>query len=471
MIRYHATWVLPITRPAIAQGTVVEHEGRIAWVGSRADAPPGDDVELGDAVLLPGLVNAHTHLELTVMRGFLEDLSFCSWIGRLTRARREVLDHDALLESARLGIAEGLLAGITTFADTSKSVAPFDAMRSMRVRGVVYKEVFGADPAQCEASLDGLRAEVEQLRRGETELVRVGVSPHAPYSVSDRLFAATAEYARSADLQVAVHIAESEEELCLVRDGEGPWADGHRNRGIPVSPRAATPLELLERTGVLDVSPLLIHCVRADAADVMRIARHDCAVAHCPASNAKLGHGIAPLTEMLAAGVRVGLGSDSVASNNRMDLLDEARVAVLMQRARLGRYDAVSAAAALELATLGGARALGLDRDVGSLDVGKAADLAAFPLDGARASPAYDPATALIFALAGASARLVTVAGRVLVRDGRLVESARSAADLRARGALLAQALAAWAGRSEAAPAAAAPTTPGPAEPASPATR
>lgn len=427
MIRYHARWVLPISRPPLERATVVEHEGRIVYVGDRASAPEGSDVDLGDVALLPGLVNAHTHLELTVMRGFLEDLAFRAWILRLTRARRAVLPFDALVDSARAGIAEGLLAGITTYADTTESGAPFHAMRQVGVRGIAYQEVFGPDPAQCAESLDGLRAKVADLRRDESSLVRVGVSPHAPYSVSDALFTATADFARAESLPIAIHISESEDESNLVQFATGGWAEAHRARGIPVVIRGGSPIAMLERNHVLDARPLLIHCVRAQPNDVASIAKHDCAVAHCPASNAKLGHGIAPLSELLDAGARVGLGSDSVASNNRMDLLDEARLAILMQRARVGRYDAVSAAKALELATLGGARALNLDDEIGSLDVGKAADLAAFPLNQPRSAPVYDPITALIFAGSGLAASFVTVAGRVMVKDSKLVaDSART---------------------------------------------
>jgi 5-methylthioadenosine/S-adenosylhomocysteine deaminase len=179
-------------------------------------------------------------------------------------------------------------------------------------------------------------------------------------------------------------------------------------------------VQLLRGLQVLEARPLLIHCVRVNAMDLHAIADSRSSVAHCPASNAKLGHGIAPLREMLDAGIAIGLGSDSVASNNRMDLLDEARLAVLQQRSRTARHDAVTAAQALDLATRGGARALGLDADVGTLEPGKAADLAAFPLD-PRAMPAHDPEAAAVFALHGTPAQLVTVAGRELVRDGRLL--------------------------------------------------
>jgi len=435
--------VLPVTRPPIEFGTVGVEGSVITYVGPRADAPPGDDDDLGDAALLPGLVNAHTHLELTAMRGFLEELDFQPWIRALTESKRAALaDRQALLDSARLGVAEGLLAGVTTYADTCASGVAFDAMREAGVRGIMYQELFGPDPHQCDESMRGLRATVSALRPFETPLVRVGVSPHAPYSVSDDLFAAVANYARREALPVAVHVAESGDESRLVAEGVGPFADALRRRGIAVAPaRARTPVALLARTGVLAARPLLIHCTRIDDADVREIAAAGCPVAHCPASNAKLGHGVAPLVELLAAGVAVGLGSDSVASNNRMDVLEEARLAVLFQRARLHSPRALPAAQALELATLGGARALGLGDRVGSLAVGKEADLAAFPLGSPRALPLFDPTDALVHALAGRPASYVAVAGRVLVRDGRLTSED---AGLAGRVEAAARALVAW---------------------------
>jgi 5-methylthioadenosine/S-adenosylhomocysteine deaminase len=285
----------------------------------------------------------------------------------------------------------------------------------------MYQEVFGPDPAQCAGSLAELREKIDRLRPLQTDTVRVGVSPHAPYTVSDALFSAVARFAREEKLAVAIHIAESQLEEDLVVRGAGPFADGLRERGITVVPRGRSPIALLHSLDVLCTRPLLIHCVRTDDADLALIAQSHCAIAHCPVSNAKLGHGIAPLTRFVDANIRVGLGSDSVASNNRMDLLEEMRTALLVQRARLGAFDAVSQETALFLATLGGARALGLDREIGSLEPGKSADLAAFPLDGA--APVHDPVAAAVFALPGTKASFVAVAGRELVRDGALVSN------------------------------------------------
>lgn len=441
MIRYHARWVLPISRPPLADGTVVEHEGRIVYVGPRANAPTGEDRDLGDAALLPGLVNVHTHLELTAFRGLLEGLDFRGWIVQLQAAKRAAMTRERYLDAARLGIAEGLRAGITTYADTCDSGVALDAMRELGVRGIMYQEVFGPAPEQCAASMAELRAKMAAHAASSGELIAAGVSPHAPYTVSPELFRAVAAYALGERLPVAIHIAESDAEMRLVRDGAGPFADALRARDIPIRAHGRTPIAWLDSLGVLATRPLLIHCVRADAEDIETIARAACTVAHCPASNAKLGHGIAPLVEMLDAGIAVGLGSDSVASNDRMDLLDEGRLAALMQRARRGDPLALAADRVLELATLGGARALRLADRVGSLEVGKEADLVAFPLDDDRSRPVNDPASALVFGGSGRATRFVAVAGHVRVWNGELADADRG---LAARVDRIASDLARW---------------------------
>lgn len=421
---YTARWVLPIASAPIEEGAVLVEQGRIEWVGAAIAFPetePLEVVRLGNAVLMPGLVNAHSHLELTGLRGFLEGLDFREWLRTLTVVRRDLLSEQDLLDASRLGIVEALRHGITTLADCTDSAAPLTAMRELGVRGIGYVEVFGPDPAQCNDSITRLRTRVSALRTHDTSLVRTGVSPHAPYTVSAPLFRATAEFARAEQLPVAVHVAESAAESAYVTEGTGPFAERLRARGIAVAPQARSPIALLEETGVLATQPLLIHAVRADDPDLERVAHHGASIVHCPISNAKLGHGIAALDRMLAHGIRTGLGTDSVASNDRMHLLDEARQAALFHAIRAGAPDSLEAQAALALATRGGAEALGLAHEIGTLEAGKAADLAAFPLDGADVQPVHDPAVTLVHALAGrAVACLVTVAGRVLVRDGHV---------------------------------------------------
>jgi cytosine/adenosine deaminase-related metal-dependent hydrolase len=434
---YHARWVLPITEPAIENGSVSVENGRISYVGPRREE--GQSIDLHDAILMPGLVNVHCHLELTAMRGFLEDLDFRRWILRLTSAKRAAMTPESLLDSARAGLEEGIAAGITTYADTCDSGVVIDAMTEYGVRGIMYQELFGPDPAQCAASIADFSTKLERHRSRSSALVRVGISPHAPYTVSDDLFRAAASLAAKEKLPMAIHVAESEVETQLVLYGNGAFADGLRARGIEVRGRGRSPVALLESLGVLDQRPLLIHCIRVDAEDLATIASKRAAVAHCPVSNAKLGHGMAPLLETLAAGIDVGIGSDSMASNNRMNLLEESRTALLLQRARVETHEALAAADVLELLTMGGACALGLADEIGSLEVGKSADLAAFDIG--TATPTHDPAVAAVFSIDGSRARFVSVAGVPIVEDGRLL---RPNAGLRERVQKSADALRDW---------------------------
>lgn len=441
MIRYRARWLIPVSGAPIEDGVLGVVGERIEYVGPAATAPPGQEVDFGDAILLPGLVNAHTHLELTVMRGSLEELEFPDWIDKLRASRNEILSDSMLLDSARHGIAEGLLAGITTYADTCASGVVLPAMIEMGVRGIMYQEVFGPAPERRIGAMEELRARMDGARpSADSPLVSVGVSPHAPYTVSDELYGDVARYAREAALPMAVHVAESVEESDLVNRGAGTLAARLSARGIATPVRARSPIALLDSVGALGADTLLIHCVHVDEHDLAIMAARGCAVAHCPVSNAKLGHGVAPLTEMLSAGLAVGLGSDSVASNNRMHILEEARTAVLQQRARLRSHDAVPAAQALELATIGGARVLRLDGRIGTLEPGKDADFAVFEV-GAAALPVGDPVAAAIFSLGGAAAKFVAVAGKPLVRDGRLVAANNEVAG---RVAAAGRALRAW---------------------------
>jgi 5-methylthioadenosine/S-adenosylhomocysteine deaminase len=417
-VAWHARWVLPIVAAPLRDAAVVVDGERIVWVGPSAQAEAGRHEQLGEAILMPGLINAHTHLELTSLRGFLEGLPFRDWLRVLTDVRANVLDARALGDAARFGVSEALRAGITTVADCSASGAPLDAIADAGMRGRVYLETFGPDAAQVSTSMQALRDGVTQLRARATSLVDVGVSPHAPYTVSAPLFRAVAQYARDERLPVATHVAESAAEVDFVRHGTGPFADRLLVRGIAVAGTQSSPIALLAECGMLDAQPLCIHAIHADAHDLQRLVDAGATVVHCPISNAKLGQGIAPLRAMLDAGIAVGLGTDSVASNDRMDLIAEARQAVLLQSVATSTPDAMCAADALHLATRGGAQALGL-AEVGTLAPGQWADLCAFHVDAFEAAPVYDPQVLLVHVLgSGARAALTMVAGRVLVRDG-----------------------------------------------------
>ncbi|MGH7607240.1 MAG: amidohydrolase family protein, partial [Gemmatimonadales bacterium] len=253
---------------------------------------------------------------------------------------------------------------ITCVADTGSSGAAMRALHALGGRGIAYHEVFGPDPAQVDESMAGLAAAVAELRRLATPRSRVGVSPHAPYTVSAPLYAVVAAFAARERLPIAVHVAESKEEACLVRDGTGPFAEALRARGIAVAPHGQSPVALLVRWGVVSRGTLCIHCVQVDGDDVALLRRAGAAVAHCPRSNAAHGHGAAPLAALRDAGVPVGFGTDSVVSVGDPDLWAEAAAAGL------------EGEDALRALTWDGARALGWEREIGSLEVGKAADLA-----------------------------------------------------------------------------------------------
>jgi cytosine/adenosine deaminase-related metal-dependent hydrolase len=436
---YRAKWVVPIAGDPIEDGGVLVRDDRIAAIGKAAALEGSLSLfevrELGEVALLPGLVNTHSHLELTLMRGLLEELDFREWIGRLTDIKLNRMTGNDLIDSARLGALEAVRSGVTCCGDTCDSGLALDALLESGIRGIVYQEVFGPDPAQSAASLARLAEKVAQLvdRAGDTGRVRVGVSPHAPFTVSADLFRGVAAFARERGLPVAIHTAESVAEERFVRRGTGPFADRLAERNIPWTPPGTSTIAYLRDLGVLACKPLLVHAVHATDADAEAIAETGSAVAHCPKSNAKFGHGVAPLAKLLSHGVTVGLGTDSVASNNVVDMLDEARVAVLMARASGRDAAALSARRALELATIGGASALGLAGEIGSLEDGKRADLCAIALDGLHAAPVYDVETALVFSASARDVVLTVCGGRVVYDASRLTPTLLDEPRLRAR--------------------------------------
>jgi 5-methylthioadenosine/S-adenosylhomocysteine deaminase len=354
------------------------------------------------------------------MRGFLEDFPFREWIQKLTRAKYEQLTAEDLLASAMLGAAEAIRAGITTLADTGDTDSAFRALLESGLRGVTYREVFGPDPADAARSLAGLKLMIEEMRSHMTGKVQVGVSPHAPYTVSPDLFRLVTEYAQRESLDVCIHAAESEAEQQMMLSGEGEFVEGLRARGIIWRAPGISTIKYFDSIGVLETAPLLVHCVRADADDIGLIAGSGSRVAHCPKSNAKLGHGIAPLRAMLDAGVSVGLGTDSVASNNRCDLIDEARFCGLIHRAESRDFRWPAADQLLKLATLDAACALRLDSTIGSLEAGKQADLIAIDLSRTHNTPIHDPAASILFSAEAGDVLMTVVGGRVLFEGGEL---------------------------------------------------
>ena len=421
---YSADWVLPIDGAPIEDGAVAVEGGRIAAVGTVDELGPGD--AFPGAAILPGFVNAHSHLEYAVYAGFGDGLNFGEWI-LIHIERKARIGWDEFVAIARAGAAECLRSGITTIGDASFSGAAAIAASDLGLGATVYLEVFGMGREQ----LDG-RFEESRERIGHVlgERVRLGVSPHAPYSVSPALYAACFE----TGLPVMTHIAESEAEQRWLTDGEGPWEVFRDTLPPPPGERA---VRMLAQEGLLRPGLAAAHCVHVDEDEIALLAENGVAVAHCPRSNALLGCGIAPLADLRAAGVQVGLGTDSPASTPSFDMFEELRTAVFVARAREQRADALLATEALELATIGAAGVLGLADEVGSLVPGKRADLAVVSLQGSPYEPWEDPAAAVVFGGAPERILLTLTDGEERYRRGETQWRELTAAARHARSRLL----------------------------------
>jgi 5-methylthioadenosine/S-adenosylhomocysteine deaminase len=418
--------VLPINLPPIEDGEVVIEEGRIIHVGKATGTPVGAH-DLGLSAILPGFVNVHAHLEYTVLRGLVEDLPFFPWVRTLT-ALKAHLSLEDWVASATLGAAEMLAAGITTVADAADAGAPLTALLASGQRGIVYREVFGIEEEPTvEATVSALKAKVTTMRAqaarmGGDERVRIGISPHAPYTVRPALFRALAEYAARENLPQTIHIAESPAEVELIEKGTGPFAEMFTRRGVRWETPGVSPVRYLDACGALTPpGTLAVHAIQIDANDARLLKDRGASVAHCPKSNGKLAAGFAPVRMLLDAGVPVGLGTDSVVSNNGVDLFEEMRFAVYQARALSHDARALTARDALRLATLGGAEALGMASEVGSLARGKRADLCVVRLDGLHLAPAADdsPEAALVYGARASDVYLAMADGRVLYEGGR----------------------------------------------------
>ncbi len=389
-----------------------------------------DEIGRGDhfdqSVILPAFVNAHTHLEYEVYAGFGDGLGFADWIG-VHVERKSRIDLEDMEAIARLGAFNCLRSGIATVGDCSFVGAAATACAELGLRGTIFLEVFGDDPG---AALERFQTMHDRIAPVLSDDVRLGISPHAPYTCSIELYRACGELG----LPTATHLAESDAENEYLRTGTGSW-ESFAHMLVP--PLGTTGIRALADNGLLDSSVIAAHCVTADEEEIALLAEHDVAVAHCPRSNGILGCGVAPLAALREAGIRVCIATDSPASTPSFDMFDEMRAAIVGARARERRPDALTASDALELATLGGARALGLDDSLGSIVPGKQADLTVLSLAETAFVPWEDPVTAAV--LGGGPEHVVAtlVSGETRYEKGgkawlELIDAARSA-----RGRLL----------------------------------
>jgi cytosine/adenosine deaminase-related metal-dependent hydrolase len=385
MTVFRAAWVCPISRPPIENGWVAIADGRIAGVGDASDRPVGVPVtDLGVSVMLPGLVNAHTHIELAWLRGRVPPAaSFTDWIRQLIirrGGRRESPDDPAILDACAQAVRDARDYGTALVGDISNSLASVGPIRESGLRGVVFHELLGFN------LLDGRRVtETRALRQTAAErggeAVRVTIAPHACYSVSPQLLQAIHEERLQTPGGItSIHAGESEEEMQFLIEGSGPWPGIIKLVGSWVEgwqPPGMGPVEFLESLGVLDARTLVVHGVRLSETTLERLARVGCTLVTCPRSNQWVGAGVPPIDAFYRAGVRVAVGTDSLASVEDLNVFSELKAMRWIAPEQPARKF-------LESATRVGADALGFGDELGSLEPGKRADIIAIDLGGPR---------------------------------------------------------------------------------------
>ena len=423
-LRVDGGWIVPIEPAgALRDHALVVDARRIVALVPAAVADRQFDARERLAfphhVLLPGLVNAHTHAAMTLFRGIADDVPLQVWLEEHIWPREGTFaSPEFVYDGARLAAAEMLKGGVTCcndmyyFPDASARAFLDVGMRAML--GLPVLDF----PTPYAADADGYLQQGLAIRDALKHEPRLAfsLSPHAPYTVGDATWEKIVVYARQLDLPIQTHLAETAHEI----------AEGRARHG-------QAPLDRLHALGATGPGFIAIHAVHLGAGDIELLATQGCHVVHCPISNMKLGSGIAPVSALLARGVNVALGTDGAASNNRLDLFGEMRVAALLAKVATGDPAVLPAAQALHAATLAGARALGLDRDIGSLVPGKQADIVAVDLSPLDTTPCYDPVSHLVHAVGREAVTDVWVAGRRVVSGRTLTTTDEASIVARAR--------------------------------------
>ncbi len=418
-----ARWVVPVA-PAgavLEDHAVVVREGAIEAVLPAAEAlarhPGAELTDLPAHALIPGLVNAHTHASMSLMRGLADDLPLMRWLeDHIWPAEMKHVSPQFVKDGTLLACAEMLRGGVTCmnemyfFPEAAIEAALECGMRAAIGMIVIeFPSAYAADPDDYLAKGLAVRD-----RYREHPLASFCLAPHAPYTVSDASFRKIATLAGELDCPVHIHVHETREEI-------------ERS----VAEHGVRPLERLHRLGLLGPNLISVHSVHLNAEEIALLGRHRASIAHCPSSNLKLASGFAPVAALAAAGANIAIGTDGAASNNRLDMFQELRTAALLAKAVANDAAALPAHAALRAATLGGAIALGLDARIGSIEAGKAADLAAVRLDALELSPLFDPVSQLVYAAGREHVSHVWVAGRPAVIEGTMQHSVFTGLDSR----------------------------------------
>lgn len=436
-----ARWILPISDAPVENACLVISDKRIIGIISKEEfeklpekTKRQNSVDYGQAVILPGLLNLHTHLDYSALKHFDNYSPFFTWIRKLIGSSWQ-WSQEQWLQSAMFGAREVISSSTSTLADSSPSGASARAIAHSGLRGVVGLELFGIDEAQeenvFELWLQKYQGFMDDAERDPTlkkaladKRLQITIAPHTPYSVCPSLIRRSLAWCKEMDLPLFIHIAESEAECQWIARDEAQLDAFLKEafRGdLPSTPwrgHGLSPVRHMEKFDLLDERVLAAHVVQMDDEDIQILARHKVSAAHCPRSNSRLRNGIAPLSKMIEAGIELGLGTDSAASTDDLNVLSEARFAWDLHRASNKQFNE-SAEKALYYLTLGAARALKLDSKIGSLSDGKYADIAVFSLDDLPEIAQSNPFECLLYG--GAQARDLVVNGVWLMRGGYIV--------------------------------------------------
>ena len=395
------------------EGLLVVEDDRIAYCGPYDQAwlaKCSETVDYEGAWIMPGLVNCHTHSAMTLLRGIRDDSNLHEWLEDYIWPAESQFTEEVTTKAVQFALAEMLLSGTTTFNDMYNPHGVdikqiYQAVRQSGMRCYFSPTLFTSPAETAEETLIRTRAIIEEILSYDDKDFQVMVAPHSPYACDEDLLQGSVDLARELDLKLHIHVAETQNENKIILERYGK-----------------RPLAFLKDLGYLERPAIFAHGVELNPSEIADLATSPVSIAHNPISNLKLASGVAPVTNLLAAGVTVGLATDSVASNNNLDMFEEGRTAALLQKMREGDASQFTIDQALKALTIEGAKALGLEDKIGSLEVGKQADFIAIqPKGRIHLYPLENMLSHLVYAVKGSDVQDVYIAGRQVVRDGQVL--------------------------------------------------
>lgn len=423
-----AQYVFPISDPIITDGAVLVRDGRISDIGPIEKLsmlyPEEETVSFGKAVIMPGLVNLNGNMENVVLRGIVEDVPFVSWLRRIALLNHKLEPGD-LLDSAMVGCMDAITSGITCVADITSTGDVLEAYKAMGLRGVIYRRVSALEKKRLDYAMDQATGDVERWNEelkadGHDSRIDIGIAPATVFTTHPEVYRRVSAYACKTNTRMALRLASCLDEYNFIKYGSSPLAveSMEEERGYveipPWLPSGVSPVEYAYHWGAFDApNVMVVDAVTVDNDDIKILRENNVGICHSPRANAQLGKGVAPLNEFLKAHMKVGLGTDSPAATNSIDILTEMRMALLIARATNPRTF-IDASEMLELATLGGARVLGLDDKIGSLEIGKCADIIAVDLSGSHKAVSSNPVMELINTCTSDDVMFTMIDGQVL---------------------------------------------------------